>query len=80
MAQGLAQKISYWILVFVTAVVVVLAYYRYEEETRFIHTGSRFTGEDAIWLLENSNIVLTPDAKIEGDTPFRQFINEGSKD
>jgi len=76
MAQGLAQKISYWLLVVLTAVVVVLGYHRIEEETKFQDAGSRFTGEDAIWLLEHSNIILTPDAKIGGQaTPFREYIN-----
>lgn len=77
MGERLAQKISYWMLVILTASVVVLGYYRYKQETKFQDAGSRFTGEDAIWLLEHSNIILTPDAKINGQaTPFREYINQ----
>ncbi len=77
MGERLAQKISYCVLVILTVSVVVLGYYRYKQETTFQNTGSRFTGEDAIWLLEHSNIILTPDAKINGQaTPFREYINQ----
>lgn len=81
MVQRYSQIIIYWLLVGVTTAVVVLGYYRYKEETKFKEAGSRFTGEDAIWLLEHSNIVIDRDARIEGvETPFRSFINEGSSD
>ena len=76
MAERLAQKISYWILVVLAVAVVVLGYYRYKEETKFQSAGSRFTGEDALWLLEHSNIVITPGHTIDGpSTPFQDFIN-----
>lgn len=76
MDERLAQKINYWVLVLLTVTVIVLGYYRYKEENTFKAAGSRFTGEDAIWILENSNIEIKPDAKIEGvSTPFRYFIN-----
>jgi hypothetical protein len=78
MVEGLAKKINYWVLVLLTVMVIVLGYYRYKEENTFQEAGSRFTGEDAIWLLENSNIKVNPDAKIDGlRTPFRDFINRG---
>lgn len=77
MVQKYSQAIIYWILVAVTVAVIVLGYYRYKEETKFQDAGSRFTGEDAIWLLEHSNIVLDRDARIEGSkTPFRSYINQ----
>lgn len=76
MVEGLAQKINYWVLVLLTVTVIVLGYYRYQDENTFQEAGSRFTGEDAIWLLENSNIEINSDAKIDGvRTPFRDFIN-----
>jgi hypothetical protein len=75
MVERLAQKVSYWILIVVTVVVVVLGYYRFEEETKFQDAGTRFTGEDAIWILEHSNIKLDG-SKIPGTpTPFRDYIN-----
>jgi hypothetical protein len=44
--------------------------------SKFQSLGSRVTGEDAIWILKNSNIILTPDTKIEGEsTPLREYIN-----
>lgn len=81
MVQRYSQIITYWLLVGITTAVVVLGYYRYQEETKFQEAGSRFTGEDAIWLLEHSNIVIDRNARIKGiETPFRSFINEGSSD
>ncbi len=63
-----------WVVVVVF--LVVFGYYRYKEKAAFQEAGSRFTGEDAIWLINNSNIVLNPEAKIPGvPTPFRSFIN-----
>lgn len=74
MAEKHAQIVIYWTLVFIAACLVVLGYYRYQDETRFIEVGSRFTGEDAIWLLENSNIELKS-RDIPGEsTPFREYI------
>lgn len=79
MVQKHTQALIYWIIVLIAAAVVVLGYYRYQEETAFQQAGSRFTGEDAIWLLEHSNIVIDRDARIDGiETPFRSFINGGS--
>lgn len=76
MVQKHAQVITYWILVFFAVSLVVLGYYHFQDKQDFLEVGSRFTGEDAIWLLENSNIVLTPESKIEGQsTPFRDYIN-----
>lgn len=81
MVQKYSQVVTYWFLILITVSVVVLGYYRYKEEATFEQAGSRFTGEDAIWLLEHSNIVIDRDVRIDGtDTPFRRYINEGSSD
>jgi len=81
MVQKYSQAIIYWVLVSLTVVVVVLGYCRFKEETSFKEAGSRFTGEDAIWLLEHSDIVIDRDARIDGtQTPFRSYINERSSD
>jgi hypothetical protein len=58
-----------------TVTVVILAYYRIREETLWKDAGSRFTGEDAVWILENSNIRIEKKNEIHGpSTPFREYI------
>lgn len=75
------REIALYTTIIVVAVVSSLLIQKAIDDSSFQAPGSRFTGEDAIWLLENSNIVLTPDTKIEGQsTPFRDYINEGSKE
>lgn len=76
MAQKHAQIVIYWILVAFAACLVVLGYYRYQDEKEFQNAGSRFAGEDMIWLLEHSNIEVYS-KNIEGsDTPFREYIRK----
>lgn len=74
MVQKYAQTITYWVLVLIAVSVVVLGYYRYKEETKFQEAGSRFTGEDAIWLLEHSNIEVIGNDIKGSSTTFRDHI------
>ena len=75
------KEVTYYIIVIIISVVVSFFVERAVGLSEFQSAGSRFTGEDGIWLLKNSNIILTPGANIPGQsTPFREYINnEGLK-
>lgn len=80
MSEHIREIILYTTIIIV-AVVSSVIIQKAIDDTRFKAPGSRFTGEDAIWLLENSNIIINRDVRIDGiETPFRDYINEGSKD
>ena len=75
------REISFYIIIIGISVALSLTIYRFLDVTSFQAPGSRFTGEDAIWLLKHSNIVIDRDTRIEGiETPFRDYINEGSQE
>lgn len=70
------KELFYYCLITIVSVALSLFIQRVINSTSFQAVGSRFTGEDAIWLLENSNIILTPGTSIDGQsTPFREYIN-----
>jgi hypothetical protein len=66
--------IVYWVSVFLAGAFVFWVGTTFINWLKWKETGSRFTGEDAIWLLDNSNIEIRNNG-IEGiATPFRDYI------
>ena len=65
----------YSFIIFI-AVMLSLVVQESIDTASFEAPGSRFTGEDAIWLIENSYLKINDGAKIDGiSTPFREYIN-----
>lgn len=68
--------IVYYLFAGAVALIVVFYYQRFLDQREFDNLGSRFTGEDMIWMLEHSNIEIQGDG-IPGDsTPFRDYIRK----
>lgn len=68
------HTIYYLAFIFVVSVAIAWVIGKYQADEKWKALGSRFTGEDMIWILENSNIEVY-NKGIEGvSTPFRDYI------
>lgn len=70
------KEIALYSFIITIAVLMSLIVQEAIDTASFEAPGSRFTGEDAIWLIENSCIRIDEGVKIDGlSTPFREYIN-----
>lgn len=70
------KEIGLYSFIITIAVLLSLVVQEAIDTASFEAPGSRFTGEDAIWLIENSCMKINEGAKIDGiSTPFREYIN-----
>lgn len=73
------HTVYYLAFIFFVSVAIAWIIGKYQADEKWKALGSRFTGEDMIWILENSNIELKDNDIIGEETPFRDYVRGGIK-